>query len=519
MRAAMWLCSALAGLAALSLAWSAKSPPEGGLTVVFGDEPRTLDPALASLVLEGRILTAVLEGLTVADPATSVPRPGAAESWTESEGGRRVTFRLRENLRWSDGSPLTARDFRDSWLRVLSTPEAAYWQLWEPVRGAAAFREMKTSAEDVGLAAPDDRTLVVDLDRPAPWFTALTSTMWFLPVPSHAVERHGRRWTRPENFVGNGPFTLSEWLPNHRIVATKNPNYWNAATVRLPAITFLSVTPGTAQLNLYESGLARWIADPPPALVRDLAGRPDLHVSQRLAVSFVRMGCARKPFDDPRVRRAFSLAVDRDRVVRTNGAGQIPWAAFVPPGLPEWRPQGLATSDPARARELLAQAGFPGGRGFPVVRFVYPPDREFAVVAQTLHAIWLEELGVSVVLERTDRKDWLRRRRTLEYDLCLSSWIADYPDPASFLEIFTSESGNNQTGWKCAEFDARIERARREAGEARRTALAEAEDVLLREAPVAPLYVPVTIELWDPKLEGIAENPVGIHPLRGVGWR
>ncbi|MCE9584821.1 MAG: peptide ABC transporter substrate-binding protein [Planctomycetes bacterium] len=517
MRPVVALCALLAGLAALSLAWSVKPPPPGGLTVAFGEDPPTLDPARAKVVLEGRILSALLEGLTVPDPVTLEPRPGAAESWDISADGLTYTFHLRAST-WSDGHAVTAEDFRWSWLRVLSMAEAPNWELFAPIRGARDFRAKKTSAEAVGLAAPDARTLVVTLERPTPYFLTLTTLMTYLPVPRPAVEAHGRHWTRPGNFTGNGPFVLSAWDPSSRIVALKNPRFHDAARVSLPAITFLSVAPGPAQFNLYEGGLARWIADPPPDLVRDLKGRPDLHVSPRLAISFLREAANHAPFNDNRVRRAFALAVDSERIVKINGAGQLPWTGYVPPGLAGYRGPDRPARDVRKARELLAQAGFPGGRGFPKVRLLYPAQDEMKVVAETLFASWAEDLGVTVVLDRVDRKEWLRRRRQVDYELCVSSWIPDYLDPNSFLEIFASDSGNNQTGWTDPLYDALLRRAAGEQGATRLETLAKAEERLLAEGPMAPLYVPVTIELWDSRVRGVSENSLGLHPLAGVEW-
>jgi oligopeptide transport system substrate-binding protein len=517
MRPVVALCALLAGLAALSLAWSVKPPPPGGLTVVFGDEPRTLDPALAQVVLEGRLLSALLEGLAVPDPVTLEPRPGVAESWEISADGRTYTFHLRDTS-WSDGRPLTAGDFRWSWLRVLAMPEAPNWELLAPIRGGREFRAGKKTAAEVGVSAPDARTLVVTLENPTPYFLTLTTLMTYLPVPRAAVEAHGRKWTRPGNFTGNGPFVLSAWEPGFRIVATKNPRYRDAAHVALPAITFLSVAPGSAQFSLYEGGLARWVADPPPDLVRDLKGRADLHVSPRLAIAFLREAANHPPFNDNRVRRAFALAVDSERIVKVNGAGQVPWTGYVPPGLAGYRGPDRPARDVRKARELLTEAGYPGGLGFPKTRFLYPAQDEMKLVAETLFATWVEELGVAVELDRVDRKEWLRRRRELDYELCLSSWLPDYQDPNSFLEIFTSDSGNNQTGWRDSFYDTLVRRAAGETGETRMATLAQAEGRLLEGGPVAPLYVPVTIELWDPRVRGVSENLLGLHPLAGVEW-
>jgi oligopeptide transport system substrate-binding protein len=282
----------------------------------------------------------------------------------------------------------------------------------------------------------------------------------------------------------------------------------------VPAITFLSVAPGSGQFNLYEGGVADWIADPPPDLAADLAGRADLHVSPRLGISFVRTAAAREPFDDPRVRRAFSAAVDRPRLVSLARAGQTPWTGFLPPGMSSAPRPPL--HDPGDARALLGAAGFEGGRGLPRIRFLYPASREFRVLAEALHAMWKETLGVEVVLDRADRKEWLRRMREVDYELCLGSWIGDYPDPSTFLDIFHSESGNNRTGWKHADYDALLARVASESGTSREEAVRAAEALLLEEGPAIPLYVPVTLELWRPHLSGIEENLLGVHPLAPV---
>jgi oligopeptide transport system substrate-binding protein len=506
MRPVFLLCGALAALSLAALRWSAPPAAPGGITVVFGAEPATLDPARATSILEMRILAALLEGLTAPDPRTLEPRPAAA-TWSVSADGTTYTFTIREGAQWSDGSPLTAEDFRKSWLRVLSMPDAPNWELLAPIRGARAFREKKTS--DVGVAARGARTLEVVLERPLAHFPALLSLPAYLPV--HAAA-HSDRWTRPGRFLGNGPFTLDRWDPSHRIVVVRNPRFREPAG--LPAITFLLVAPGSSQFNLYEGGVADWIADPPPDMAADLAGRSDLHLSPRLGISFVRAAARREPFDDPRVRRAFSAAVDRSRLVALNRAGQTPWTGFLPPGMS--RAARPPLYDPDEARSLLVEAGHGGGTGLPRIRFLYPAQREFRVVAEALHAMWKDTLGVEVVLDRADRKEWLRRMRELDYELCLGSWIGDYPDATTFLDIFHSESGNNRTGWKDAAYDALLARVSMESGEARLEAIRAAEARLLEEGPAIPLYVPVTLEMWRPHLSGIEENLLGVHPLAPV---
>lgn len=501
MRPLVLLCGALATVAALSLRWTTEAPRRDGLTVIFGSEPATLDPAMATTILEARVLRAFLEGLVVADGATLEPRPGVAEAWDVSEDGLTYTFRLRE-ARWSDGAALTAEDFRWSWERAVTLPESKNWEMLACIRGARALREKKTSA--MGVEARDARTLVVTLERPVPYFLNLLTTPAYLPVPRAAVEAGGRRWTR--RFPANGPFVPAEWRPNDRIVGERNPRYREPSA--LASVTFLSVPPGPAQFNLYAGGTVDWIADPHADLVADLAGRPDLHVSPLLAVSLVRFACNREPFSNARVRQAFSVSIDRERLTSARRAGEVPWGRLVPPRLGHEPPAKPPLSDSPRS--LL------GPGAFPRARLLFQANKGEKIKAQVLQAVWKERLGIEVVLEGVDRQEWLRRMRAVDYELCLGSWVGDYPDPNTFLEIWKSDSPNNRTGWASADYDRLIERAARETGAARLGTLAEAEALLMEMSPAAGLYVPVTVELWRGNLKGVSENLAGVHPLGGV---
>lgn len=499
--------------------------PEGkraDLVLVNGAEPESLDPAVITGQPEGRVVNALFEGLTRFN-VRGQAEPGVAESWTISPDGRTYTFRLRADARWSDGRPVTAGDFVASWRRTL-TPETAAsynYQLFY-VRGARDFAEGRlTDFSQVGVRAKDERTLEVELESPTPFFLELCATPPLQPVPVELVGRLGDDWIKPGRIMNNGAYTLEEWRINDRIRLRRSPHYWDRANVALETVDLLPVSKANVAFNFYASGQADLLLDKglaPPALLDTLKTRADFHAAPFLATYFLRFNCAAGPFRDERVRRAFALAVDKERIVRKiTRAGELPAGSLVPPGIPGYTsPEGLR-HDPEAARRLLAEAGFPGGRGLPLVRYLYSESEMNEAIAVELQAMWSEVLGVQVALNRQEWKVYLNSMNSLDYDICRSSWVGDYPDPNTFLDMFLTGGGNNRTGWSDPAYDALIAEAGREADAARRFArLAEAEQLLIaEEAVVCPLYFYVGIQLYDPRrLTGIEPNLLDEHPIR-----
>jgi oligopeptide transport system substrate-binding protein len=377
------------------------------LVFVNGAEPETLDPAIITGQPEGRVVNALFEGLCAYNEEGQAV-PGVAERWDISTDGKTYTFHLRPTAKWSDGSALTARDFVASWKRTL-TPETGSqynYQLF-PIKNAQAFAERKiTDFAQVGVRAVDDRTMVVELENPTPYFIQLCAFSTLHPVPVKLIERLGDDWVKPGNLIGNGAYTLEDWRINDRIRLKKNPHYWDQGGVQLETIDVLPISDANVAFNFYASGLADLLMDKglaPPALLDDLKKRKDFHAAPFLGIYFLRYNCERGPFRDQRVRRAFSLAVDKKRIVeKITRAGELPAPGFVPPGIPGYEGTEGVAFDPEEAARLMAEAGYPGGKGFPNARYLYSKSELNEAIAVELQSMWREALGVNVNLERQE---------------------------------------------------------------------------------------------------------------------
>ena len=490
------------------------------LRFVNSAEPETLDPALMKAVPDLTVALALFEGLTSLHPKTLTPVPGIAERWDISPDGRTYTFHLRRS-RWSDGQPLTAHDFAYAWRRALE-PEtrSAYSYVLYPIENAEAFNTRKLHDFSlVGVKALDDRTLQVRLDHPVPYFLELTAFATYAPVRKDAIDAHGDRWTRPGHLVSNGPFALTDWRQRERIIARKNPHYWDAGRVRLQEIDFLPIDDSETALKKYLNREVHWIRDVPAPKVTAAARLPGFRYSPLFATYFYRFNVTRPPLDDPRVRRALALAVDKESIARyLLRAGQRPARGFVPPLLPTYTPVEGPACDPAEARRLLAEAGFPGGRGFPRLELLYNTSEAHQLVAEALQHMWQTALGIRIDLLNQESKVYLDSMARLQYDIARSSWTADYNDPMTFLDLFVTGGGNNRTGWSHPRYDECIRLAAREANAARRqTLLQEAERILVcDEMPILPLYFFVNIYLVDPQVIGVYDNSRNLHPFQYI---
>ncbi len=510
-----------------------RPPDRADLVVINGGEPDTIDPSKIRGQPEGRIAYSLFEGLT-RYKSTGETEPGMAERWEISPDGLHYTFHLREGVKWTNGDPITAQDFVWSWLRTLREPEAEYkYQLYY-IRGAEAFGEAKNDAvrppaESVAIRAPDARTLEVELKNPTPFFIDLTVFYTLMPLHRATVEaseKSGKSWLRPETIVNNGPFLLTEWRLNDRIRLTKNPTYWDAANVRLKTVDVLPAPSPNTAFNFYHSGVADVILDKslvPTSLVPDLKKRADYHATPILATYFIRFNTKRAPFTDARVRKALSLVVDKDLLTqKVTQAGEPVADAFVPPGTAGYKPPEGLKRDPEAARKLLAEAGFPGGAGFPVVRYLYTnksdTDEKLAV---ELQAMFKRELGISVLLAKQEWAVYLNSLSSLDYDFCRSSWVGDYLDPNTFLDMFVTGGGNNNCGWGNQRYNDLIALAAKEPDGAKRfDQFREAETILIRdEMPICPLFNYVVLMFYSDRLGGLAGNLVDEHPFRTMYWK
>ena len=517
--------------AALLAAFSGcgRSLRRADLVFINGAEPELLDPALVTAQASSRVMYAIFEGLTAFGPNSKV-EPGVAERWDISPDGLHYTFHLRSTSVWSNGDPVVAGDFVYSWRRTLA-PETAceYASQLYYVHNAQAINEGKIKdPTQLGATAPDDHTVEVTLDNPTPYFLDLCAFSTLLPVHRPTVEKYQDWSSKAEHFVGNGPYRLVEWRVLDRVRLAKNPRYWNASAVKLQTIDILpSAKPNTA-FNLYYTGVADLMMDKglaPTGLLNELRKRPDFHVAPFLGNYFIRYNVARKPFNDVRVRLAFSMAVDKQLLTeKITRAGELPAYSFTPPGTgDDYQPGPGLDRNPERARQLLAEAGYPGGKGFPIVYYLYKGDSDLdRDIAVELQGMYARELGVNMQLQAQEWTVYLKTQSNLDYDLCRSSWVADYNDPNTFLNMFVTNDGNNRTGWSNAEYDQRIAAAGREVDPKKRYDIFRAAEhqLVVEEMPICPLYYYVGIQFYDPeKLGGIEPNLLDEHPLKHIYWK
>ena len=492
-------------------------------------DPTDIDPHLVTGLFSINVTSALFEGLVAEDPVDLHPVPGVAESWEISADALTYTFHLRANARWSNGEPVTAQDFVASCHRAL-TPAlgATNLEFVDPVRNARAYHlRQLTDFSQVGITALDARTLRIQLEHPAPYFLSLLTHPIWSPVYLPALEKMGsptardNRWTRPATFVGNGPFTLKEWNPGTLILAEKSPTYWDAATVRLHAIRFIPATSVDTEERAFRAGQVH-ITEALPLARLDVYRReknPALTVSPFLDTYFYRLNVTRSILNEAKVRRALSLAVDRRTINDTILRGQQrPAFSFTPPdSFPGYTPPAHAVSDPAAARALLAEAGYPGGKDLPPLELLINISGNHQIIAEAVQAMWRRELNVDVRIVSMEASAALEQRRNLAYQILRSDWAADYPDPKAFLEIFAADSAANHTGWKNVHYDALLAEADRTADPAKRFVLLQrAESILLDDSPLIPIYHLSTVRLVHPAVRGWNPTLLDHHPYKHV---
>jgi oligopeptide transport system substrate-binding protein len=496
------------GLCALACTRGAARPRE--LRINLETEPPTLDWNLATDGVSIIAIEQLMRGLTRLGPALE-PEPDLAASWAVSDDGRTYTFKIRPGVLWSDGVPLRAQHFVDSWRRLLDPKTAAeYAYFLFGVHNARAFNAGKVSDfGQVGVRAPDDQTLVVELDAPLVYFPALVNFMVTFPLRADLVARYGERWTDPGNLVTLGPFVLEEWRHEYRMVLRANERYW-AGRPPLDRITAFMVQEGSTALVLFEQGLLDLVRIP-PLEIRRYASRPEYVRRALLRGYYYGFNVKKPPFDDPRVRRAFALAIDRAKFPELLRGGEQPWPSWIPPGMPDANPELGLRFDPERARALLREAGIDPAQLAPV-RIVYNNDQTHKLVAELVQAFWKDNLGVRVELQNREWKVFLKEVETDTPPVFRMGWGADFPDPDNFMNLFTSYSENNHTGWANPRYDALVESAAREADPAQRQELYDqAQQLLLEEdVPIVPLFVTSANFAVQPRVHGFVPSPMDL---------
>ena len=471
-------------------------------TLLVGNvaEPADLDPAVMVAWTDANIAYSLFEGLTWIDERTTQPIPAAAERWEMSPDGLAYTFYLRPNGRWSDGAPVTAEDFVYSYKRMLTPSLAApySYMLW-PIKNAKAYNsgELK-DFEQVGLKAVSPLVLRISLEKPTPYLPALAAHQTWIPVRKAVVERFGRMdqkgtlWTRPGNLVGNGPFNLAEWQPNSHITVVKSATYWNAAHVRLNKIVFFPIESSESEeLNFRGGQLHVTYGLPVTKLEPYRKSHPDeLQMDHNLASYYLFFNTKRPPLDNPKVRLALSMAIDREALAKdVFRDSRSPAYGYVPPDCGGYTSRSKVSTNLDEARRLLAEAGYPMGKGLPSMEVQAYSSEDNIRSLEVIQARWKKELGVAITISPLEQKTLFQNAQNGDYMIDTSAWIADYPDPYSFLETMTTGNGNNWAKWSNPQYDALIDEASRCIDPARRFELfQQAEAIIVREAPLAPEF-------------------------------
>ncbi|UUO05531.1 peptide ABC transporter substrate-binding protein [Blastopirellula sp. J2-11] len=379
--------------------------------------------------------------------------------------------------------------------------------------------------DEVGIKAADDHTLVVTLNNPTPYFLDLVAFYPMHPVNRTCIETYGYPgWTKPENIVSNGPFTLEFRRIRDRIRLRKNPQYWDAEHVKLNIIDVLAVQSDTTVLNMYMNGQIDWgITVPTPALPallkrdaeKPTGSLPDMRIAPMLTTYFYRVNTTKPPLDNPKVRRAINLAINKQEIVDyITKAGQIPATSYVPPGLAGYGGGHSGEFNPAEAQRLLAEAGYPGGKGLPKVQILYNTHEGHKDIASVVQQQLKKNLQIDVELRNLEWSVFLASSRNLEFDIARAGWIADYPDPNTFLDMFVTDGENNQTGWSNAEYDRLIHDSQSEADPVKRLEmLSQAEQILMDEMPILPIYYYVSLNIVRPYVKNFYPNIQDLHPL------
>jgi oligopeptide transport system substrate-binding protein len=493
-----------------------------------GTEPQGLDPHVVTGVTEHNVIMSLLEGLVGLHPATLVPVPAVAESWEVSEDGTKYVFNIRDSAKWSNGDPVTSNDFIYSWKRAL-TPELGnqYAYMLYPIVNAEAYNIGEIENFNlVGIRSLDEKKLEVNLRASTPYFLGLLDHDSTFPVHKPTIEKFGdidtrdSEWTRAGNFIGNGPFTLKLWEQNRIIIVEKNPHYWDTATVKLNEIHFYPTDQTATEERMFRTGkLHLSYSIPLEKIATYKKENPELlQIHPYLGTYYYDLNITIPPLDNVNVRRALAMSIDRESIVKniTKG-GQKPAYTLTPPDTLGYTANAAIPYDIEKAKQLLAEAGFPDGKGFPKLQLLYNTLESHQQIAVAIQQMWKQALNIDISLTNQEWKVYLDTRSAMDFQIARASWIGDYIDPNTFLDMFVTNGGNNHTGWSNDEYDQLITQASFTANqEARYKLFQHAEEILADEAPIIPIYTYARIFLQSPEVKGWHPNLLDRHPYKYV---
>jgi len=505
----------------------------------LGADPKTIDPQLNSAVDGSTIIHNAFEGLMREDENSQIVS-GTAEKYEVSDDGTVYTFHIRKDAKWSDGKPVVAGDFEYAWKRALNPEVAAEYayQLFYIKNGAAYYNQEKVegkvaTAEDVGVKAIDDNTLEVTLEAPVPYFLSLAAFPTYFPVRKDIIEGNEEKWTlKPDTYISNGPFKMSEWKEKESITFVKNENYWDAKNVKLETLEVKLIDDQITYLNAFKSGEIDVIESPPQAEIPTLLDEGTAKIYPYLGTYFYVINVSDKAKDvdpkaaealsNPKFRKALSLAIDRQLIVdKVAQGGQAPATSYVPAGIldsigkefqKDYSSKGANIEE---AKKLLAEAGYPNGEGAPTITFTFNTDQGHQNIAQAVQDMWKTNLGINVELKNEEWAVFQDTRNNFQYSMARHGWIADYNDPMTFLDMWTTGNGQNNAGYSNKEYDKLIAQAKVELDDAKRTELLhKAEDILMDESPILPLYYYTNVLCIDKNVKGTYKSPLGQMEFR-----
>ncbi|MBR4711445.1 MAG: peptide ABC transporter substrate-binding protein [Clostridia bacterium] len=506
-------------LCALSLSVAAPAFAEGKTIVTaIADDPEEMDPTRNSYSRSSRVLQNLFVGLYKLDADGVTYVPAMAESYDLSEDGLVYTFHLKEGLKWSDGSPLTAYDFAFSWLRALDPTSRCASDLWM-IKNGKAYNSSECTAEEVGIKALDELTFEVTLENLTPWLISLTATTSFFPVKKELVEANDKWTADTANYVSNGPFMLAEFRRANKLVLKRNPYYYAADAVKIDEVDFVIISTASAELIAYNNGEINVSTNLAAEALDQYAGTEEFHTSGRVGIQYCDFNCSLPEFSDKRVRQAFAMSIKRQTLLDMIGVVEPPVYGFVPYAQPSLTDPSKSYREVAgdmfeenveKAQQLMAEAGYPGGAGFPTVRIVTKNDEQQLYMAQILGEMWKENLGVSYAIDPRESSSYWSDLAHGDFSVDRNGYTVDYADASANLKIWVTGSNASENQWDDPVYDELFNKtlAMTDAAE-REAALIEAERYLADVMPGMPMYSYDNQYLVKPNITGVTCNPIG----------
>lgn len=486
-------------------------------------EPATLDPAKSTAIPESLVELQIFEGLTRLD-AKDQPTPGAAEKWDVSSDGLTYTFYLRSNAKWSNGDPVTAADFEFAWKRALN-PELAFENAYMlfPIKNAQAYNEKKLGVDALGIKALNDHTLEVTLEKPTAYFLNLTAFHAFYPIHQKTVAANPDNWANDvTTLIGNGPFKITNWVHSGQLGFVKNDHYWDVAAVKLAKMEWPISDSQSTRLALVENNQADMMVEPPVVEHDRLNQAGLLKISPYLGTYYYVFNTQKAPFDNPKVRKAFALAINRDALVKNVIKGsKKPAYSWVAPGLinpatnKDFREEGgnYEVEDIALAKKMLAEAGYPEGNGLPPITLLFNTGEMHKSIAEAIQEMWKQNLGVSVTLTNQESKVFLESRHQGEFQIARASWVGDYADPMTFMDVFKDPT--NDAKYNNPVYNHVIEQAQSTMDQkVRMQAMHDGEKILFDDGVILPIYYTTQPFVTKPYVKGYFWSVLGLADFK-----